>query len=333
MPVDLDKAVVLDGSIHLVSYDKRTRAKVYPSRPPRKHNSPIVWRGEHKSAYVLGESVVQAPEDRTAYTLHYEPAYKGEIDIQLHLATDYDISTEEVKEAALGTSLAAMAFINLKLGDLLTPVAPIQVREIVGSQLVASSSFTVLAWNRSSLDTQTLEATTKQYARIFRSTGVSESQKAKLRVALGLYAAHFSERAATSRFLTLVMALEALATSAPRPKLALTLIDRWKQQVDEIKSKLQPGSDDFTSLEALQREILFRREDSIRSQIRRLVFDVLSAQGNTDAPELSRRAVKVYDKRSTLVHGGLLAVHELHIAERDAKEILERVLKAECQIT
>lgn len=56
----------------------------------------------------------------------------------------------------------------------------------------------------------------------------------------------------------------------------------------------------------LERELLFRREASLRSQIRKLVVDALVIAGNPDPQEVGRRAVKVYDKRSTLVHQGVL---------------------------
>ncbi len=331
IPVNLGKGIFLVGSIHLVSYEKRPRTKVYPSKRPRKQSGPIIWRGQYKSGHIVGESIVQAPQDTTRYKIHYEPAYKGEVDVQLHFATQEDIPEEELKEAALSASLAAMAFINLKLGDLLTPVAPIQVMEIVGKRkLEVRTTLTIWAWNRSSLDKATLQHAADQYARAF-SKRVPENQRAKLRIALGLYASHFNERSATSRFLTLVMALEALATPTPRPQITVDLLDQWKKQVDNVKSGLQPDSEEALSLESLSRELLFRRDDSIRNQIRQLVFEAVNTIAGVDAFELSRRAVKVYDQRSALVHEGILSAAELRKAEKDAKEILEQVLKVKCQ--
>jgi hypothetical protein len=151
---------------------------------------------------------------------------------------------------------------------------------------------------------------------------------AKLRIALDLYAAYFYERSANARLLTLVMALETLTPSHPKHQVALDLIDHWRLQVEQEKSVLQPDSVEYEALKALERELLFRKEASLRSQIRTLVHDILAAEGHHDAVQIARRAVKVYDNRSTLVHEGTLPENELRVAERDAKEIVEAVLRA-----
>jgi hypothetical protein len=54
----------------------------------------------------------------------------------------------------------------------------------------------------------------------------------KLRVALELYGAYFTEFSANARFLTLVMALEALASGVARTPLVVELLDKWKKEVE-----------------------------------------------------------------------------------------------------
>lgn len=62
--------------------------------------------------------------------------------------------------------------------------------------------------------------------------------------------------------------------------------------------------------------------------LRQLVNDVLSTDKHPQATELARRAVHVYDQRSTLIHEGALPIGKLEKAEKEAKEIVELVLKA-----
>jgi hypothetical protein len=158
-----------------------------------------------------------------------------------------------------------------------------------------------------------------------KSRDIIEDQK--LKVALELYGAYFTEFSANARFLTLVMAFEALASGVPRTQIVLNLLEKWNKQVEELDKTVKPDSDDSASLKSLRRELLFRREDSIRQQIRRLVFTTLQDNGDKDAATVARTAVKVYDLRSRLVHDGKLESQELSKATNDAKSIVERVLR------
>ncbi|MFO1252338.1 MAG: HEPN domain-containing protein [Inhella sp.] len=148
----------------------------------------------------------------------------------------------------------------------------------------------------------------------------------KLAVALALYGAYFTEHSAKARFLTLVMALEALAAATLKAPLALELIDRWQNEVSILKADASRTAEDLASLESLERELLFRREDSIRSQIRRLVLESLAPAD--DAAQSAREVLKLYDTRSRLVHEGTIDQNELDRATGRAKELVHRVLKA-----
>lgn len=153
----------------------------------------------------------------------------------------------------------------------------------------------------------------------------------KLTVALDLYGAYFTELSANGRFLTLIMALEALAVGVPRTPLVLELLARWSSEVKELMKRVPAESDDAKSLEAVSRELLFRREDSIRRQIRNLVLLTLQAVPDVDAEGLASSATKLYDLRSKLVHEGTLDRQQLGRATSDAKDIVHRVLMSRFQ--
>ena len=146
----------------------------------------------------------------------------------------------------------------------------------------------------------------------------------KLRVALELYAAHFTEQQVRVRFLLLVMAMESLAKPTVKHQIAIDLLDRWRKELAEKMRELDSSSEEFLSLEALSRELVFRSEDSIRAQVRKL-FASLPGVDAAKATELQRRALRVYDKRSTLVHDGHLPAEELSTMETEARELLENV--------
>jgi hypothetical protein len=149
---------------------------------------------------------------------------------------------------------------------------------------------------------------------------------AKLVVALSLYGAHFTETSDNARFLTLIMALEACSSATSKAPIALSLLANWSAQVDQISQRPETTEEDRASLAALQRELLHRREDSIRSQVRKLVRSELKSDG--DAAEVEKEALRLYDLRSTLVHDGSLDPQVLGPALTSARSLARRVLMA-----
>lgn len=152
----------------------------------------------------------------------------------------------------------------------------------------------------------------------------------KLRVALELYAAYFSEGSQKSKFLTLVMSLEALALGVKRPKPILELLAKWADDVEKLKTALAGDDECLAALDSVARELIFRQESSIRSQIRALVLTTLT---DADAKAMAQLAVKIYDHRSTLVHNGTLDKAVLSQAFDDARTLVERVLRARFKAT
>ena len=148
------------------------------------------------------------------------------------------------------------------------------------------------------------------------------------RTALDLYGAHFTETSAWARLLTLVMVLETLAEPNTRPTIVLELLNRFRPQLEEVEAGMDPDSDAAFALDSLKRELFFRKDDWIRSRIRAFVADALT-ESESEHRELARLAVRVHDRRSTLVHRGMLHNDELTTAVADAKRIVEKVLSAE----
>ncbi|MFV9691150.1 MAG: hypothetical protein ACNY01_09325 [Desulfobacteria bacterium] len=149
----------------------------------------------------------------------------------------------------------------------------------------------------------------------------------KLKVALDLYNAFFRETSANARFLSLNMALEALAPSDLKHKCVSEAIDRWVAEAKKLQEAVQTDSEEWHAYDSLVREIGFRKEKSIRSSIRNLVLSTLRAS-DPDAADLSRQAVQFYDLRSRLVHDGHVQGEDLGQAATKLREIVFHVLKA-----
>lgn len=146
----------------------------------------------------------------------------------------------------------------------------------------------------------------------------------RVRTSLELFRSHFFERSPEARLLSLVMALEVLTTSQQKHPAALELIDCWKGQLVKLRGDMAEESEAAEALNALERELLFRRNLSLRSQIRILVKEGLKGP---DTEDRARRAVEVYDARSKLVHTGRLDRDKLADALHHARVLVSAVLR------
>lgn len=149
----------------------------------------------------------------------------------------------------------------------------------------------------------------------------------KLATALDLYNSQAYEASYASRFLTLMIALEAVAEPPRKPPIAIDLLRKWQAELHSLGDTLPQGSEDRTALESLERELLIRKKQSIRSSIRELVRSTFAAAGAEDAEEQAAAAVDLYDLRSTLVHEGYLPAEQLNQAESKAKMLVRRILE------
>jgi len=132
-PVTLANGQQICLSVHVATYGPRARPEMSPARPLTPAEGPIVWRGHIGVGFPLGFQIVKAPQDSIEVVLNYEPPYEGDIDIQLHIGSEVALPTDQLTTVASQVCSSALAYMNLAVGDLATPVAPVQVRELVGS--------------------------------------------------------------------------------------------------------------------------------------------------------------------------------------------------------
>src|SRR5262249_19924954 len=218
-------------------------------------------------------------------------------------------------EALRSKAHQILALLNLGLGEFLQPTMPFQIREILpDDQASLKISFDVAVEARSRLSDEKLTDTQLRVAHFLNDSNFGE----KYRVAMDLYAAHFNEEQVRVRFILLVIAMEALAESTPKHQVARDLLAQWQRELTTEKEKYEPSSEEFHSLQALSRELDFRSGDSINNTIRKL-FVGFPGVSDEERAELQRRAVRVYNKRSTLVHDGHLPVDELPGLEAEAR--------------
>jgi hypothetical protein len=123
------------------------------------------------------------------------------------------------------------------------------------------------------------------------------------------------------------MTLEALAERKARPTSIVQLLGEFGEKLDILEKNLSSKPEELAALESLKRELIFRKEDSIRSTIRSLVLNTLSASGATDTEVVAEEAVEAYDKRSTLLHKGSLPHGEVQRTIGSLQHIVERVIR------
>ena len=273
---------------------------------------------------MLGESILIAPEDSLEYILPFRRGYDGEIDICLKFMHSGPVPHALHEELRLGVN-SIRAVLNILSGDFLTQSAPFAIvsslPDVSGSKMEARAL--IACHNRSVLSVDVLRQLLQPAIRILVDSPGSD----RIRTALELYASHFSESQARVRFLLLIVALETLTKKTKKSDIVLRLLTRWRVELDEELRKNRGNIDICADLEALGRELLFRSDDSLRSQIKKLFADLPGVTPD-EARSLQDRAVRAYDRRSRLVHKGCLREDELRESERDARELLELLIKA-----
>jgi len=155
----------------------------------------------------------------------------------------------------------------------------------------------------------------------------------RLRTSLQLYSDSHREPSLRTKFLTVVMSLEVLTQPSPKHAIAQELLDNLEVEINNELAKYLEDSDEWESLDSLKREIVFRRESSLRSRIRALVVSSLSNLPPEDLRQKAREAVWAYDQRSALVHDGSLPDEKLAKAYELAKSTLVDVLRARAALS
>lgn len=320
-PISYGPSLVAPACLFVCSYVQRSAPERYLQEETT--IGPLVWDGETPGLHHVREEVLKAPSDTIQLVQRCRNTQRGEIDICIKLGYEGELPSSLI-EALRATTSAVVSLVNLQLADYLIASAPFQIRKILpdgGGQVVAK--FLLAVHDRQVLDKGSLRSALSNIAAALLKSHYGE----KLRVALELYAAHFTEQQARVRFLLLVIAIESLAKSSVKHQAAIDLLKCWREGLVKEMNKYEPTSDAHESLKALFREIDFRSDDSIRSQIRKL-FANLPNRGAADSIELQRRALHVYDRRSALVHDGHLPVDELSFLEAETRDLLEMLFFA-----
>lgn len=148
----------------------------------------------------------------------------------------------------------------------------------------------------------------------------------RLETALDLYRAHVAEQSVRARFLTVMMAMEALCEPESRPPDVQRLLQDFRACAEEMKDAEGADAETRAVLGALQQELHFRSRDSIRNQVRRLIRTSLA--GDDDVEQRREELDDLYGIRSQLTHGDALGQNELGEAFPRLRDIARRILRA-----
>lgn len=318
--VDCGAAEPIKARLVVLSYEPRTTPHVYSEEDTKR--GPLVWDGRVRGLHLIRDAILMNPEDVVEVSVTNRHAHRGEIDICLIFMYSGDLPVSVV-DSVRSSASAVLSLLNLLTNDFLVPSTPFQVRKsLPGNENQMDTTFWMHIQTRQTVDRVDLEPLLRRIAATLESSPFGR----KLSIALELYATHVSERQARVRFLLLVIAMETLATATRKHDIAIDLLAQWKSDLDVQKRKYQTDSEEWMSLDALGREMNFRKEDSIRSQIRKL-FRELDGYDAGARKNLQKRALSMYDRRSALVHDGYLPADELADLENEARELLEVLFK------
>lgn len=323
VPVNYGADSPLLVNIAIQTYQQRSDPVRFVPEPSQE--GPPLPSSELVGLHRVGDWFLKAPED--VVELSHPPmrlARRGELDIIFDFEFDGDSLPKALTEALRDTAHEMMALLNVRLRDFLTPKLPFEVRLLPGdgnAQIKTVRTLTIQA--RSELLEDDLRQPLMDLVHFLTDSTISQ----KYRTALELYAAHFNERQPRVRFILLVIAMEALAEPSPKDPIAQDLLDRWEGELKEEKSKHDKDSEAYHSLQALSQELSFRRGDSIGNTVRKLFVDLPNFT-NEECAALQRRAVKMYNRRSTLIHEGYVPPEELRTLELGARTLVEILFRA-----
>jgi len=155
---------------------------------------------------------------------------------------------------------------------------------------------------------------------------LAEALDADLATAIDLYLAGFYETSIRARFLTFIACLEVPAPVTERHAAAVQAPSHFKRQV-EAQLAEATEVEERDALEALLREIDFKKEISIRRRVRRLVLSEAPLAENARA-DLAKKVVESYDLRGTVVHAGAVDSQALYEAHETALKTAKLLLRA-----
>lgn len=319
--VDYGEEHPISARLVVLSYDTRSSPEKFS--PESTSLGMLLWDGETPGLHRVRDTVLKAPEDTVELVWQHRNAYRGEIDICINFIYVGDI-TPALHEALRAAANAFMSLMNLQLHDFLVPAVPFQIHKALpGGGVGIESTLIMAVRNRQTITRDKMQETIAHLTRAIKHSIFGP----RFVTALELYAAHFTEPQTRVRFLLLVVAIESLATKTKKHAVAVDMIRRWEIDLEAEMKRHVISSEIWQSLDALRREICFRVDDSVRSQVRKL-FAGLPGYTVEESLSLQNKALRVYDKRSALVHDGYLPSMELMGLEEDARDLLEKIFRS-----
>jgi hypothetical protein len=122
------------------------------------------------------------------------------------------------------------------------------------------------------------------------------------------------------------MALECLCEPRDRPPAVQAAVRAADDAFSRAVAEAAGSSDDLDQLHDIRQLLSFKTRDTIRSQLRRLVREELSASDTLEADV--RLVGRLYDMRSKLAHYGHLDWPSLGDLPERAKDLVRRLLSA-----
>lgn len=144
--------------------------------------------------------------------------------------------------------------------------------------------------------------------------------------ALDLYLACFYETSVRARFLTLMTCLEVLAPITEKHKTAVQELSTFKAHLETVLAGVTE-EEERDALEALVRELEFKKETSIRRRVRNLVLAEAPLTKNARS-DLAKKVVNAYDLRGSVVHVGAVDSQALSEAHEIALQVVKLLLRA-----
>jgi galactitol-specific phosphotransferase system IIB component len=168
-PIVTASGVKVFLSLHIVTYKDRPRPENAAAAKLDIGSGPILWRGTDSVGYWVGGARIKAPEDQIILNIGCEPPYEGEIDLQLHVGCEQEVSSAELSPIIESILQSALAFVNLAVNEIMVPVAPVQLIRLLaaGNQIASSTNLAVRA--RHAIAEDNAAHTVKQFA-VARST-------------------------------------------------------------------------------------------------------------------------------------------------------------------
>lgn len=153
----------------------------------------------------------------------------------------------------------------------------------------------------------------------------------RVRTAVALHAQAFGQRENTVALLLRAMVFEALAPPREKHPVAAAFLQVMAERIQAEMSAHEEEGEAKEALESLLRELVFRRDTSIRSRLFSYVLETLADRA--DALQWARKVRDAYDARSKLLHDGHLAPETVAVASEALFEAAALVLHRRLGIT